>query len=125
MCANLVLGVVAPQTANFRVTTQEFCVMGGYTDDLEKPHNFQNRGVALAQDNTVYTYILRVSFEGQNFRRAMLNCITETFHELNFHSKSFHEIILRYICCILITSLKGQLIIQSSFRIRRLGYEAS
>ena len=30
---------------NFRVTTQEFCVVGGYTEDLEKRPNCQNQTV--------------------------------------------------------------------------------
>ena len=30
---------------NFRVTTQKFCMVGGYTEDLEKPQNCQNLGV--------------------------------------------------------------------------------
>ena len=46
-------------TLNFRVTTQEFCVVGVYTKDLEKPQNCQNRGVGaclelgIARDTTV------------------------------------------------------------------------
>ena len=49
---------------NFRVTIQEFCMVGGYTEDLTNHRTVKiggwaiARGWALARDNTVCTYIL-------------------------------------------------------------------
>ena len=47
------------KTVNFRVTTQEFCMVGGYTEDLTNPTTVKIgrwalvQGWALARDNTV------------------------------------------------------------------------
>ena len=80
MCANIAAGCSGTwnlsewsqlqsmwaKTVNFQVTTQEFCKVGGYTEDLEKLQNCQIEGWALAwrwalaQDNMVFAYHLHL-----------------------------------------------------------------
>ena len=47
MFATLLLGVVVPEThRSYReLKRKKFCVVGVYTQDLEKPQNCQNQGV--------------------------------------------------------------------------------
>ena len=40
--------------STFEFNTQEFSMVGGYTEKLEKPQHCQNWGWVLARDNTVH-----------------------------------------------------------------------
>ena len=63
MCEPLMPDVVASKAqsqlcelsgSTFEFNTQEFSMVGGYTEKLEKPQNCQNLGWVLARDNTVH-----------------------------------------------------------------------
>ena len=41
----IVATVYVSSNCKLRITTQEFCMVGGYMVDLEKPQNCQNPGV--------------------------------------------------------------------------------
>ena len=90
MCANLAAGCSGTwssskqsmwaQTVNFRVTTQKFCMVGGYTEDLTNHRTVKIGewalawGWTLAQDNTVLTYIILAHTDFRCYERKV-KCI--------------------------------------------------
>ena len=97
VCANL-LNVVAPEThlndhsyslreLKLWVTTQEFSVVGGYKEDLEKPQNCQNRGVGTCPGQygicfTRHAYYLIMHLPEIKYSKLFLY-IQQQFHFTN------------------------------------------
>ena len=60
--------------STFEFNTQEFSMVGGYTEKLEKPQHCQNWGWVLARDNTVHVETGNGNGTGNRNGNACLRC---------------------------------------------------